>query len=379
MRLPKQLQRGGKSGSSTIRNSRAAANNTVVVQTHGFVQLPPNVLFRIVEYLPLDSQLLLAQTCRLLRNTLESRLQIEYSQAWSTKKGADRLQLSYTLRTRYLAEIFRDAPGHWACRHCMSLHSVYFKDLPDYGTSHVPCLASKSLSDIWHERSDFDASTHYKFQEHHKQILLKYARLHPTRLTHKQRRHLARLLQPRGFLVHGEEPFLWFSAQPRLVMQHSYDENEYHAARTRYELLNGRPWSFNAWSGSVGVRDIDSVRPCPHMQYSSRIRNPPQATREGLFIYNVHEAIRNNGQRETTGSCWKCSMEYMVKAYPSKKRVRICAWYDITPQAFEEEWSESVPFTRSARHDFTQRTHWIRAMHEGSESVLKPSGVGVCI
>ncbi|UPK98889.1 hypothetical protein LCI18_009824 [Fusarium solani-melongenae] len=143
------------------------------------VKLDPSVLLCIVDFLPLDAQAFLSQTCRPMRNIL---------------KVTEPANLPYVERVDYLANLVKDRVDCWVCDECVKIHKMHLTDRP-LSTVSGTC---KSV-DSYHNTSCnlVRWRKHFALTSQHVELALKYTRLGKDKLGWKHRLYLEEVLKPR--------------------------------------------------------------------------------------------------------------------------------------------------------------------------------------
>ena len=184
-----RLDKACQQGSGYIK--RRAAKRQLQQQQEQFYQpfqrpdcyilqkLDPSALLCVVDFLPLDTQAVLSQTCRAMRNIL---------------KVPEPGNLPYVERVDYLANLAKDRVDCWVCDECVKIHKMHLVDRP-LSTVSGNC----KRVDGYHNTSCnlVRWRKHFSLTSQHVELALKYTRLGKDKLGWKHRLYLEEVLKPR--------------------------------------------------------------------------------------------------------------------------------------------------------------------------------------
>lgn len=184
-----RLDKACQQGSGYIK--RRAAKRQLQQQQEQFYQpfqrpdcyilqkLDPSALLCVVDFLPLDTQAVLSQTCRAMRNIL---------------KVPEPGNLPYVERVDYLANLAKGRVDCWVCDECVKIHKMHLVDRP-LSTVSGNC----KRVDGYHNTSCnlVRWRKHFSLTSQHVELALKYTRLGKDKLGWKHRLYLEEVLKPR--------------------------------------------------------------------------------------------------------------------------------------------------------------------------------------
>ncbi|RYP23582.1 hypothetical protein DL767_008774 [Monosporascus sp. MG133] len=280
---------------------------------HPFLQLPPELICLVAEFLTPVHLALFSQTCRSLRATLE-----RYSNA---------AHLSRTEYFAYLAVRARGLPEQWVCEECMALHPVVKLDTPAsiYNVSSCP-LGRVTSSPYGHRYGKVRIDTRLGYRQiridhRHVQLALKYTRLQ----RRKYNSYLQALMAPHHDMRFGPSAAIplktHYSAYPKVV---AGDDGN-----LRFLLLS--TWRYYKGREDISLRKIGYQIICPHLELnyctSPYLRGGPCHVLEAA-VEEVLEA-RGDGQ-ERTGACPRCATDFSVQL--TSEYLNLYAWQDFGPE-----------------------------------------------
>ncbi|EEU43859.1 uncharacterized protein NECHADRAFT_74098 [Fusarium vanettenii 77-13-4] len=146
---------------------------------HILYKLDQSVLLCIVDFLPLDTQAVLSQTCRAMRNILKVPAPID---------------LPYVERVDYLANLAKDRVDCWVCDDCVKIHKMHLADRP---LSTVSGNCTRVNTDNNTSTNLFRRGMHFFLTSQHVELALKYTRLGKDNLSWKHKLYLEEVLKPR--------------------------------------------------------------------------------------------------------------------------------------------------------------------------------------
>ncbi|KAJ4182855.1 hypothetical protein NW767_013135 [Fusarium falciforme] len=184
-----RLDKACQQGSDYIK--RRAAKRELQQQQEDFYQpfqrpdchilqkLDPSALLCVVDFFPLDTQAVLSQTCRAMRNIL---------------KVPEPANLPYVERVDYLANLAKDRVDCWVCDECVKIHKMHLADRP---LSTVSGNCKRVNIDNNTSCNLFRWRKHFFLTSQHVELALKYTRLGKDKLGWKHRLYLEEVLKPR--------------------------------------------------------------------------------------------------------------------------------------------------------------------------------------
>lgn len=319
------------------------------------LEVPVEITLLIAEKLPLHGQLLLSQTCRALRITLQHHLGFETAR-WGRNQRAE-----------FLSCLVRQRPDHWACWRCESLHAVDYADSPASQVRQRRSCKSRA-GEIFGTR----VGSPFRLYHFHVQLALKYTRMARDGLADeggRRQRHLEKIMEPyHGGLPARSSPSLlvWYSTFPRIV-------------DGRFLLLS--VWSFDDEDGEA-TRHRDVLRfllpLCPHRNYhdlSSSIRK-----RRKQLLMDRHCALcRSIGgpaptspvRIEVHDACPNCRTDFSVQGSQMCSVLR--CWQDLGPEASPRNrvWRSRADMLEDIRLPSVYHAPGsVRALYESVDGVL---------
>ncbi|KAL7892200.1 hypothetical protein HDV63DRAFT_398793 [Trichoderma sp. SZMC 28014] len=292
------------------------------------LQLPVELLLKILDYLPPYSQLLVYQTCRPLRTLVRQHF----------LDGKGDLLATLEDRLRYLTHLARSTPERWVCAKCCKLHQTCKWDTPVYrGAYHLPACG-EGMGYVEDSECKRLANDGYAASHRHIELTLKYVRLKSSKKEH--RKHLQRLLAPHHFQT--QSPHSISVAEGILAQKSFYPK----VVDGRYLLLTVR--TYLGTSTPVSPQSIKSLLICPH-QYtfgSFRRRNEMKIYLDTVF-YMAFSAPPNT---PFFCSCLACGTDISIQTSP--ERILVCAWQDLGPEAtvYDPDWEAIVRYTEVVHH-----------------------------
>ncbi|KAI8724468.1 hypothetical protein NCS52_00016000 [Fusarium sp. LHS14.1] len=146
---------------------------------HILQKLDQSALLCIVDFLPLDTQAVLSQTCRPMRNILKVPVPAD---------------LPYVERVDYLANLAKDRVDCWVCDDCVKIHKMHLADRP---LSTVSGNCTRVNTDNNTSTNLFRRGKHFFLTSQHVELALKYTRLGKDNLSWKHKLYLEEVLKPR--------------------------------------------------------------------------------------------------------------------------------------------------------------------------------------
>lgn len=146
---------------------------------HILCKLDASALLCIVDFLPLDTQAVLSQTCRAMRNIL---------------KVPEPVDLPYVERVDYLANLTKDRVDCWVCDECVKIHKMHLADRP---LSTVSANCNRVNTGFNTPCNLFRWGKHFTLTSQHVELALKYTRLGKDNLSWKHKLYLEEVLKPR--------------------------------------------------------------------------------------------------------------------------------------------------------------------------------------
>lgn len=190
----------------------------------------------------------------------------------------------------------------WFCQQFLRSHPVSRKDLPSSFINHSTCKWKRPF--LWEDQDRKVATSYHKFQEHHKQIIIRYV-THFDILDSRARRYLRDLLAPGDFLIRSGDTMLSLQVEPRVIK-----------VEDEIRLLIRHRWNYTPVSRPVTIADIDCIDLCPHVGTQQGQMNPGGDP----IMSRLREALCDlDGDRQMDGSCRECCLEYTVGQYPGDK------------------------------------------------------------
>lgn len=269
-------------------------------QTDSYIlQLPLELLLKILAHLPPYSQLLVYQTCRSLR-AITHQYFLEKIHLWSKRE--------YVLL--YLTHLSRSRPDQWVCAPCSQLHQASAYDTPACRPFSFP-ECEKKRKFINRSCGEFRRFIYHEYHVEHRhvQLALKYARLNDPKWKHQG--HLQRLTTPYHYTFYSPLDVDIgisgrYSAYPKVV-------------NGRYLLF--AIWTYREARTKVLQNSIISLLLCPHLH------NYRGISRHNEFFTQSRYRPFSTERMETFDACPFCRTDYYVQTSP--ERVIVCAWQDF--------------------------------------------------
>ncbi|EHK43391.1 hypothetical protein TRIATDRAFT_35020 [Trichoderma atroviride IMI 206040] len=290
-------------------------------QTNSLIlQLPVEIIVKILALLPFHSQLLVYQTCRPLRV-----ITYEY---FLTGKGnvTDLARATREDKLLYLTPLARSLPDRWVCVNCCKLHQIDKWDTPLHDTfCYLFCQDGMDTTEGY--RVSRVGWPHYYPNHRHVELTLKYTRMEDIKRRHQK--YLRRLLTPHhgpimGYFDVAKGISGRISVYPKVV-------NE------RYLLLS--IFTYVEGETKVSRQSIKFLEICSHIS-DQEICNIAYGWEK-----NINEAFEtalsaNNTQKFF--SCGLCGTDYSIQASP--ERFVICVWQDFGPEGtiHDVDWRAMV-------------------------------------
>ncbi|KAI5458910.1 hypothetical protein BGZ63DRAFT_447367 [Mariannaea sp. PMI_226] len=275
------------------------------------IRLSPESMIALADRLPMHSQVLLAQTCRSLRQVLYS--------LHKTGLGLDREE---TLEL--LTCLARDMPERWVCERCLTMHICRQSDIPR-ARGYRSCPRHSDLTTYKTGR--------IHFFHHHIQLALKYARL--KRISAIQHQYLDAVLAVHT--VPSDGTLSWetgvsatHSLRPKIVRGNFLIKSKIHFNKGPQEVLPGnlRYWPICKHQRLMSLRSL-----CDQPQMLLRPLKPEYALLEMILA-----ALAAEGNDEVHLSCPLCPTDFSVQISPRRVTLRI--WVDLGRESspLDELW-----------------------------------------
>lgn len=278
------------------------------------LQLPVEILVKILKFLPLYSQLLVNQTCRPLRAITHEFLLAGKGDITAITTPEEKLL--------YLTHLARSLLDRWVCAKCCKLHQIDEWDIPlHYISEYLRCEDGLDTTERY--RVSKLGSPQYYPMHRHVELTLKY-----TRIEYKKRRHqkyLQRLLTPhhgqvRGFFEVAKGISARISVYPKVV--------------------NGRYLTLSIMTYLEAQTKV-SRRSILHIEICSHVSELESCDITYGMRRNIDEAFDIALSAESTQnffSCGLCGTVYSIQASP--ERFTICVWQDFGPEGtiYDPEW-----------------------------------------
>ncbi|KAL7929528.1 hypothetical protein V8C35DRAFT_331609 [Trichoderma chlorosporum] len=293
------------------------------------LELPNEILLRILFFLPQHSQMLISQTCRGFHVVTQRYFPAGYRP--DTFEG----------QLLYLSHRARSLPDRWVCTKCLKLHRINVRDTP--GDS----LYSFCDAQV-RDGPDYYGQYGFHLTHKHLQLTLKYTRL--GEMDPKYESYLKSLIAPYHTYIKPNDLDIsrvkrQYSVYPKVI-------------NGRY-LLHTR-WRYQKADGSISTESMGYLSICAHQKGHSPINNSiwfnlgnisPVARAEsdervacGPWdgLHTIIEKAFQSPHTEFCGHCTYCNTDFSVKA--SQKEVTVSTWQDfgIESTPFSLEWSTMV-------------------------------------
>ena len=324
MTHPRAMKRSSAWGTLrriTLRKARHAAQrrpnqDTADESESLLLNLPPELLLHIADFLPIPGRIVLAMTCSSIRQLLMSRVALKCSMASATSKQyAD-----------YLFAIASATSNQWPCDYCLKLHEVNYKNTPTNRK-----LPSKMKCD---EEVDISRVSPPDWPLYrHAHLAFKYNRLKDivgSKSEKQHSKHLKDLLAPSKY-VHRHEASGYeetyevhhMVVQGRYLLRFTHRQPETGSIDYFEECLHSSSWRWDyrdlpstADDGDIEVRRAEAR--------SLQINEPDDDEQETL----------HNG--EVTRSCGFCPTDLAVRI--RGREVTATAWYDLGAECPPSQW-----------------------------------------
>lgn len=278
--------------------------HTYIKQNSFLLKLSLEIIYDIVNRLPLSAIILLSQTCRDLWYLLRG------STAMQKVTSSERLELLATLG--YILPYYR------LCGGCNALHIVDPKDVPKrvYDGSCKECIPNKSSGRV-------SILAYYAVEFHHVQLAIKY-----TRLGNIHQHYRARILQKytKSKLLYAstKQRFtaLDFTAEP-VIVQSRFIMMETFVFRDQDQPL------------SITTFAAQFFKVCPHLPVDAgALRTAMQ------LAFDLDLAGRQPSLPPKVYSCDRCPTDYLVTVQRDRPLIQV--WQD-----FGSGTSPTDPYWRS--------------------------------
>ena len=140
-----------------------------VQQSSAFLDLPLDVMYTVLDELPLSSKILLSQTCRALWYQIHEK-------CFSALR-----QLTAEQRLETLAELGSLLPDQYLCVICNALHRI------DYDDSPVDLFSANRLCSSWELWEHSDRIPFYNTAFHHVELATKYTHMNTSHQLYRER------------------------------------------------------------------------------------------------------------------------------------------------------------------------------------------------
>ena len=279
-----------------LRPSRRQKKNCHIVH------LPSHPLSLIVDHLPLHARLLLAGTCRFLRESLRKSLCHEPLQR------EDAIE--------YLTCLARDIPKRWVCEVCLRLHPVCHFDVPS-NPDKTTCPRGGSHNRLQH--GWYGWSNGFKISHRHKQMALKYTRLGiESSLSRSHKKHLQSLV---GAYKCCFRPSKRGSAQAR-----AYGTFYPKIVRGRYLVQSCYTYCNVDMGAPISLDNLGKMIICPHQSFNFDDYDWRE-TRTCRLSRLIEEGFKMPAGSRTRDSCEWCLTDFQVQC--TRKETKIWAWSDL--------------------------------------------------
>ncbi len=267
--------------------------STTVVHKNAssFLQLPILILDLIFDTLPLDSKVLLSQTCRVMRRLLNQAC------------AATIRELPLSNRLELLTELANALPDHQVCSICYELHTVNTMDVP-----YRICYRRDYRCSVFSMLDSHHFGLRYYLTHYHVQLALKYHRLGSV-----YQEYLTSLLAPHSVVYPRGKPLaLTFSARPRI------------AAGPRFILFTSWDFTDKHRTGPPSMKNLQALKFCPHLTF---IQDPDPRLQENPLVCAIRSAFEAVGV-EVHESCARCPTDCSVVVHRSG-RILFRIWQDL--------------------------------------------------
>lgn len=259
----------------------------------------------------------------------------------------------------------------WFCEACLCSHPISQKDLPGCSKNHSSC--HWNMPKLHNDITATVAERFHKFQQHHKQIILRSV-THFGALDHQARSYLRDLLVEGLFKVHTDTPqALTLHVAPRVIRMQ--DTN-------KLRLLVRYQWVYTSTIGrDMSYTELEPIRLCPHVEFpqdrsASTIASAIQDVNS--IMSRFHAAVNDApGSRQRGGSCRECRLDYTVGRWPNDRlnRAFVMVWQDLTPNdsTLENSDTRHIPdghlnLDWPIHHMFTESEHVFCLPEEPAET-----------
>ncbi|KAI0411435.1 hypothetical protein F5X98DRAFT_383792 [Xylaria grammica] len=267
------------------------------------LQLPPELILYIADFLSPSDLILFSQTCYPLRAILQ--------------KYINTVKLSRTEYLSYLAAHAREDPRKWVCGKCMTLHPVVGLDTPAANLQRSSCPRRS------HGEIRYDNRLYYgqiRLEHHHIQLALKYTRLQKYKYNSYLRALLAPHYDPNFSPRNNAQLKTHYSAYPKIATAHN--------GNLTFLLLS--TWRYHKGLGNISFDNIGYLPICPHvMIHPFRTWGPHDPS------YGLQEALKmvlgaKGDRQEHTGACPRCATDFSVRLNP--RFLDLHVWQDFGPE-----------------------------------------------
>ena len=285
---------------------------SLVKQDSPFLDLPLDIMYAVMDELPLSSQILLCQTCK----ALWVRMRERFSLALQQMTAEERLEA--------LTDLANLLPDHYFCSICKALHCIDHEDLPantnrDFLNSTSPCAYEQ-----WKKAAVSIGFGRHAFRHAH--LASKYTRMDTGYQGYREK--LLRKYELRGSCCGS----LTAKAiiEPRII-------------RDRYLLMT--TCTFSAGSKPYYFESLANfyVHFCPHTGFSPVYRMTLHPF--GAAMQQAFKGLENgSGGRPKFFSCDRCptDISYLV----GEDETRVVSWTDLgTARSTQDPYWQSHVFS----------------------------------
>ena len=287
------------------------------------LQLPPELILNICDFLPPVSRVLVSQTCYPLREILGD--------------SASTAHLSYEQYLKFLTTLAHNWCDLWVCEVCPALHTVSEHD--------TPSARNQSMSETsrWYHFQDTAYGSRHRFDfrqlfidHRHVQLALKYTRMrHPD-----YQGYLEKLLRP----YHNANFDIRFTCMdPPPVVQVDYKVQPRIATATdgtpRFLTMSRWRYVRSDQERMLTPKAMGHLFICPHQSRSILI--------EGHKDYELSSAIETSfilRSEEICSACPFCRTDFSIRVSADLESAELHVWQDLGPEGspMDEEWNSQV-------------------------------------
>ncbi|KAI6092330.1 hypothetical protein F4821DRAFT_279598 [Hypoxylon rubiginosum] len=304
-------------------------------QDSRLLQLAPELVNAIADFLKPVDRVLFAQTCRSARAKL-------------FEGPLTACRLSRNEYITYLTAQARALPDKWACEKCMVLHPVVDTD--------TPTSISKSSCPLSHHNPTRIGNLSWKqipIKHHHIQLALKYTRLQH----HGYDYYLKALLKPyylKGTGMGTDVPLeIRYSAYPKIIK----DDNG------NLKFLLASNWRYSKDHKRILLHHLGYHQICPHLEWnycnncSKRFCDKSYHDSPCHTLYRATETVvEDRCKNQRIGACPRCPTDYSVQLMPEYLDLWVfqdfgseCSPIDLawTTHCYNGPWGNSANWRKS--------------------------------